>query len=43
VPITTIAKRLGHSSPLVTLKVYAHLFRENDSEAAAAINAALGG
>jgi integrase len=43
VPITTIAKRLGHSSPAITLKVYAHLFREDDSEAAAAIDAVLGG
>jgi integrase len=42
VPITTIAKRLGHSSPMVTLKTYAHLFREDDSAAAAAVDAALG-
>src|SRR5262245_39607594 len=43
VPITIIAKRLGHSSPAIRLKVYAHLFREDDSEAAAAIDAVLGG
>jgi integrase len=42
VDIVTIAKRLGHSSPSVTLQVYAHLFRKDDSKAAAAIDAALG-
>jgi integrase len=36
-------KRLGHASPDVTLRIYAHLFRKDDSKAAAAINAALGG
>jgi integrase len=39
--VTTIARRLGHSSPAITLQVYAHLFRKDDSKAAAAINAAL--
>jgi integrase len=43
VPITTIAKRLGHASPMVTLKTYSHLFHEDDSAAAAAIDTALGG
>ena len=43
VPIIIIAKRLGHSSPAIRLKVYVHLFREDDSEAAAAIDAVLGG
>ena len=43
VPITEIAHRLGHSSPVVTLSVYAHLFRKDDSKAAAAMNAALKG
>jgi integrase len=42
VDIVTIAKRLGHSKPDVTLRVYAHLFRDSDGKAAAAINAALG-
>jgi integrase len=42
VDIVTIAKRLGHSSPSVTLQVYAHLFRKDDGKAAAAIDAALG-
>ena len=41
VDIVTIAKRLGHSSPNITLKVYAHLFRQKDDKAAAAINEAL--
>jgi hypothetical protein len=35
--------RLGHASPAITLKVYAHLFRKDDGKAAAAINAALAG
>ena len=42
VDVMTIAHRLGHSSPAVTLQVYAHLFRKDDSKAAEAINAALG-
>ena len=42
VDIVTISKRLGHSSPAVTLRAYAHLFAEGDNKAAAAINAALG-
>jgi integrase len=41
VDIVTISKRLGHASPAITLAVYAHLFRKDDSKAAAAINAAL--
>jgi integrase len=43
VDITTIAHRLGHSSPAITLAVYAHMFTQDDSKAAAAIDAALGG
>jgi integrase len=43
VDVVTIARRLGHSSPAITLQVYAHLFRKDDSKAAAAINRALGG
>jgi integrase len=39
--VVTISKRLGHSSPAITLKVYAHLFRQRDDKAAATINAAL--
>jgi integrase len=43
VDIVTISKRLGHSKPDITLRIYAHLFRKDDSKAAAAINAALAG
>jgi len=43
VDVVTIASRLGHSSPAITLQVYAHLFRKDDTKAAAAINAAMGG
>jgi integrase len=40
VDIVTISRRLGHAKPDITLRVYAHLFRNDDSKAAAAINAA---
>src|SRR5262249_1149243 len=43
VDVVTISKRMGHSSPTVTLSTYPHLFRPSDAKAAAAINAALGG
>src|SRR5262249_31303499 len=36
VDVVTISKRLGHASPTITLSVYAHLFRKDDSKAAAA-------
>ena len=39
VDIVTISRRLGHAKPDITLRVYAHLFRKDDSKAAAAINA----
>ena len=41
VDIVTISKRLGHSKPDITLRIYAHLFRNSDGKAADAINAAL--
>ena len=41
VDIVTISKRLGHSKPDITLRAYAHMFKTDDSKAAAAINAAL--
>ena len=41
VDIVTISKRLGHANPNITLKVYAHLFRNGGEKAADAINAAL--
>jgi integrase len=37
----TVSKRLGHSSPTVTLQIYAHLFSKRDDRSAAAINAAV--
>jgi integrase len=43
VDIVTISKRLGHADPAITLKVYAHMFRQDDSKAAAAIDAAFAG
>jgi integrase len=42
VDIVTISRRLGHAKPDITLRIYAHLFRNDDSKAAAAINAAFG-
>jgi integrase len=42
VDIVTISKRLGHKKPDVTLRVYSHLFRNDDSKAAEAINAMTG-
>jgi integrase len=43
VDIVTISKRLGHTSPNITLKVYARLFCKDDSKASDAINTALAG
>jgi integrase len=43
IDVVTIARRLGHAKPTTTLAVYAHLFRETDSKASDAINAALAG
>jgi integrase len=37
----TVSRRLGHSSPLVTMAVYAHLFDRSDEAAAKAIDAVL--
>jgi integrase len=39
--VVEVSKRLGHAKPSTTLDVYAHLFRQKDDAAAAAINAAL--
>ena len=41
VDIVTISKRLGHKKPDITLRVYSHLFRNDDSKASEAINRAL--
>ena len=47
VDIVAVSRRLGHSSPTVTLSIYAHLFGDADERAVAvvdrALNAALGG
>jgi hypothetical protein len=42
-PITTVAARLGHANPGVTLSVYSRLFAADDTAASAAIDAALRG
>lgn len=42
VDLATIAARLGHANPSVTLKTYGHLFEKDDSAAADVINRALG-
>jgi integrase len=39
--IVKVSRRLGHSSPVVTLRVYAHLFDRTDAAAADAIEGAL--
>jgi len=41
--VVKISRRLGHSSPKVTLTIYAHLFEKNDLAAASAIEATLTG
>lgn len=41
VDIVEISKRLGHRDPAITLAVYSHLFRSDDSKSAAAIEATL--
>lgn len=42
VPITAIAKRLGHATPAITLKTYAHCFKEQDKQIVDKINAFVG-
>ncbi|MCO5083949.1 MAG: site-specific integrase [Rhizobiaceae bacterium] len=39
--VVKISKRLGHASPVVTLTIYAHLFKQADGGAADAIEAAM--
>jgi integrase len=41
VDVLTVSRRIGHASPVVTLRTYAHLFSETDKTAAKAIEAAL--
>jgi integrase len=40
IDVVKISRRLGHASPTITLKVYAHLFRKDD-KSSAAINQAV--
>jgi integrase len=42
VDVVTVSRRLGHSSPNITLGVYGHLFGQTDNTAAAAIGKVLG-
>ena len=37
VDAATSSKRIGHASPAMTLRVYAHLFRKDDGTAAMAV------
>jgi integrase len=37
IDVVTVSKRLGHSTPALTLRVYAHMFANTDTKAAAAI------
>ena len=39
--VVVISRRLGHGSPHVTLRVYGHLFKRDDTAAARAIEAAM--
>jgi integrase len=39
--VVAISRRLGHASPVVTLSVYAHLFKQTDDGAAAAMESAM--
>jgi integrase len=41
IDVVKISRRLGHASPTVTLKIYAHLFRTRDDKGSDAINAAV--
>lgn len=39
--VVTISRRVGHSSPVVTLRTYGHLFSKTDTAAASAMEAVL--
>jgi integrase len=41
IDVVSVSRRLGHSSPVITLGTYAHLFRETDTAAAEAIERVL--
>jgi integrase len=40
--VLTISRRLGHSSPTITLTVYGHRFRNRDEQAAHVMETAFG-
>ena len=42
IDVVKVSRRLGHSSPVITLGVYAHLFSGEDDGAAAVIERVLG-
>ena len=43
IDVVSVSRRLGHSSPVITLKVYAHLFGDGaDTDAAIAIERMMG-
>ena len=41
IDVVKISRRLGHATPAITLRVYAHLFRKRDDKSGEAINAAV--
>jgi integrase len=41
IPVHVVSARLGHSSPVVTLNVYAHLLPTSDEQAAKTVAALL--
>jgi integrase len=41
IDVVKISKRLGHASPTVTPRIYAHLFNRSDEAAAVAIDAVM--
>ena len=38
IDLVSVSKRLGHSNPAITLKVYAQAYQNHDMEVAQAIN-----
>jgi len=39
--VVSVSRRLGHANPTITLSVYAHVFKNKDADAAAAMDAVL--
>jgi integrase len=42
IDVVQVSRRLGHANPIVTLNTYAHLFRQDERAAVAAIANVLG-